>query len=417
MTKQTRGGIPPPKTKNRLITREEAERFLPRQYADRMDSYFPKGGVTCGEEHLQYVLGVAYPILREYRDVVVGQSGPSMYTLLGDFAIGDRDLDHSGPGHVHFVGLPGTGKSLLGKVPEKVVGASFKRIQGTIDLLPADIIGTNILQVNEKRERYFKFIHGPIFSEKLLFDEISRVSARSLSSVLQVMSEGAVTAYGVTHPNNPHIIATSNPDESAGVQKMPDALEDRFMFEVHAEPFTEEQFAELQVRAEAFDKRKFEPVADYSYVIKARLFFGESVHVSDEITDFIGALAVALNRIDHGGLLARLRLRLQFSDDESIVRSDRMILSGRGILHLRGAARSLAAMRYRNYVTLDDVRKVLREVIRHRTHCTSHALNAHDMVRGELIEKFGRSGKTAMEGYLLREIIDIPCNSLEISGR
>ena len=417
MIPKVSGGISPPKMRHRPVLLQEAEQFLPPQYAGKMDPYFPKEGTTCGEEHLKYVLGIAYPILREYRDVVVGQSGPTMFTLLGDFAIGDRDLDHSGPGHVHFVGLPGTGKTLLGKVPAKVVGARDDRIQGTVDILPADIIGARIIQVNEKGERYFKFIPGPIFTDKLLFDEISRVSARSLSSTLQVMSEGAVTAYGVTYPDNPHIIATSNPDESAGVQKLPDALEDRFMFEVHAEPFTKEQFVELQVRAEGFINRKFEPIASYDDVIKARLFFGETVYVSDEITDFIGALAVALNRIDHGGLLARLRTRLQFSDDESIVRPDRMVLSGRGILHLRGAARSLAAMRYRNYVTLDDVRKVLREVIRHRTHFTPHALNSHDMVRDELIGKFSRSGKTAMEGYLLREVIDIAWNAVEISGR
>lgn len=414
----SQAAVSPLKDRCRLVSKEKAQSLLPDQYKDRMDPYFPEEGAPCGEEHVNYMLKVVYPILLEYRSILVGQYGPTLVTLLGSIAVGDRNLGHRGPGHVHFRGLPGTGKSLLGEIPRKVVNADFKRVQGTIDLLPADITGGNIIQIDEKTERRFlQFIKGPIFSDILLIDEISRVLARSLSGVLEMMSEGTVTVGGVTHQVTTHVIATSNPDESAGSQELPDSLEDRFMFETVAELFTRSQYAELLKRTRDFATKRIIPVASYEDVVKARLFFHETIHVSEEIRDFLGGLAEVLNRVDHNGLLKEQRTRLQFSDHESIVRPDRMVLSGRGILHLEGAACALAAMRYRNYVTLSDVYKVLPPVIRHRTHFTPYALAAHDVVQEDLIREFGRAGKTTMAEYLLRHVIHAAWGAVTAPGK
>ena len=115
-----------------------------------IDPVFPKEGATCYPQLLQYVLGVAYPLLQEYRRVIVGQRAMTTYTLIGLFAVGDNDPDHMGGGHIYYLGLPGTGKSLLAKVPGKVMRANAKRIQGAVDLLPSDITGSEVIHSTVK---------------------------------------------------------------------------------------------------------------------------------------------------------------------------------------------------------------------------------------------------------------------------
>ncbi|MDP3645845.1 MAG: AAA family ATPase [bacterium] len=399
---------PPHKGVRRIISRHEAEKLLPKACEGEMDPYFPNRGVSCGEEHLKYLLQVVWPLLQAYRSVIVGQGSMTTYTLLGMFAVGDRDPDHMGSGHVFYLGLPGTGKSLLAKVPQKVVHAITKRIQGTVDLLPADITGSNMVQIdNVTGHRKLEFIKGPIFANILLFDEASRTPARGLSGLLESMSEGQVTVNGVTYPADPFVIATGNPIESEGVHKLPDALLDRVMFQTLARPFTASDYKQILKRTRTFYKTILPEITDYSKVVEARNFFHETIHVSAEIEDFISNLAEVINSVDHSGLLTDLRAKLKLTADEAIIKPGSMIVSGRGVAHLEGAARALAALRYRNYLILADVHKVLLPVIRHRTHFTPNALSSltRGEVRSELTEQFGRSGKTEMSEYILAEII------------
>ncbi|HEY4519444.1 MAG TPA: AAA family ATPase [Candidatus Paceibacterota bacterium] len=406
----------PAEAKHPLVTKEEARRFLPSGLDIEMDTYYPENGATCGEEHLRHVLGLMYPLLTQYRRVIVGQRAPTLVTLIGMFAIGDRDPDHLGPGHVHIVGPPGTGKSLLGMTPRKIVGADFKRIQGTNELLPTDITGQEML-FGGPDERRREFVPGPIFSQILLFDEMRRVSPRSLSGILESMSEGKVHIRGVKHIANPFVIATDNPDESAGVQKLPDALRDRFMFEAIEKPFTREDYRTILKRTRTFQKMRLAKIGSYEDIVKARLFFHETVHISDEMEDFMAGLAVTLNTIDQGCLLQKLRQRLQLPQNEAVIRPGTMILSGRSITHLEGAARAIAALRYRNYVTFADVQEILRPVIRHRTDLTPHALSTHENMREELRKKFGRTGRSAMAEFILQEIIDVVWNHVYAEKR
>jgi MoxR-like ATPase len=397
------------KLKHDVITREEAQKFLLPGY--EMDPYFPKGGVTCGPEHLRYVLQVGYVLLVEYRRVIVGQRAMTTYTLIGMLAVGDRDFDHSGAGHVFYLGLPGTGKSLLAKVPQNVVAAVTARIQGTIDLMPTDITGNYIVQIEkETQQRFFEFKKGPVFSNILLFDEGPRTPARAQSGLLESLSEGTVTVAGVTHGGaDPFMIMTGNPIESEGQHQMSDALRDRLMFCVLAEPFTARDYTEILRRTRTFNKMKLEPIADYNKVIEAREFFHDTVYVAPQIEDFIGSLAKTINEVDHLGLLQDLRTRTNYSDNDEIIKPGSAILSGRGTPHLEGAARTLAALRYRNYVTLADVHKVLLPVIRHRTHFTANALfHFPEAIRAELKADYaGRAGKTEASEYLLKQIINV----------
>lgn len=397
------GGFP-------LVKADEARAFLPPEFQDRMDPYFPKEGATCGSEHLQYVLGVAWPLLLSYRDVIVGQRAMTTYTLIGMLAAGDRDPDHLGAGHIFYLGLPGTGKSLLAKVPGRVVQAVATRIQGTVDLLPTDITGNRIIQLNPKTgDRHFEFKQGPIFGNIVMFDEAPRTPARSFSGVLEATSEGTVTVAGETHRGaEPFMILTGNPIESEGQYQLPDAMLDRVMFQVLAEPFTANDYTEILRRTRMFHKVELPTVSDYKKVSEARMFFHETVHVSDEITDFIGALAETINVVDHMGLLADTRKLANYSDDDEIIKKGSMILSGRGAPHLEGAAKALAALRYRNYVTHADILKVFLPVIRHRVRFSSTALALFpEALRPILKEKYaGRSGKTEAIEYLLAKIAD-----------
>lgn len=391
-----------------LITREEAEKFLLPGYT--MDSYFPKRGVTCGHEHLRYVLQMAYPLLISYRKVIVGQRAMTTYTLLGLLSVGDRDPDHLGAGHIFYLGLPGTGKSLLAKVPQKVVQAITSRIQCTIDLMPADITGNEVIQIDkDTQRRFFEFRPGPVFSNILLCDEIPRAPARSHSGLLEPLSEGTATVAGVTHVGaDPFMIATGNPIESEGQHRLPDALIDRLMFCVLAQPFTARDYTEILRRTRMFHKMVLEPVTDYNMVKEGRRFFHDTVHVPAEIEVFIGHLAETISAVDHLGLLKNLRARTKYSDNDELIKPGSMILSGRSVPHLEGAARTLAALRYRNYVTLADVYKVLLPVIRHRVQFTSNALfHFPESLRAELKVKYaGRAGKTEASEYLLEEIIN-----------
>jgi len=117
--------------------------------------------------------------------------------------------------------------------------------------------------------------------------------------------------------------------------------------------------------------------------------------------------------------LADLKGKLKFTADEAIIKPGSMILSGRGVAHLEGAARALAALRYRDYLTFADVQKVLLPVIRHRTHFTPNALSTltRNEVRGELVEEFKRSGKTEMSEYLLKEIIRVAWSHASVSRK
>ncbi len=137
-------------------------------------------------------------------------------------------------GHVLLIGVPGLAKTLMVDTVARVLGLSSNRVQCTPDLMPADILGSEVLEQDEKGSRYFRFIVGPIFTQFLMADEINRASPRTQSALLQAMQEGHVTVGGKNHdlPRPFHVLATQNPIEQEGTYPLPEAQLDRFLMQI-----------------------------------------------------------------------------------------------------------------------------------------------------------------------------------------
>lgn len=178
-------------------------------------------------------LGQAYQdIKKEISKVIVGQDEVVKFVLISIFS----------NGHCLLMGVPGLAKTLLVQTVSKVLDLSFNRIQFTPDLMPSDIIGSEILG----EDRNFKFIKGPVFANIILADEINRTPPKTQAALLEAMQEKCVTAAGVTHPlPKPFfVLATQNPIEQEGTYPLPEAQLDRFMFNVHlGYPSFEEELA------------------------------------------------------------------------------------------------------------------------------------------------------------------------------
>jgi len=137
-------------------------------------------------------------------------------------------------GHVLLIGVPGLGKTLLVETLGQVLGLTERRVQFTPDLMPADILGSEILEESESGERAFRFIKGPIFTQLLMADEINRASPRTQSALLQGMQERRVSVAGEYHdlPHPFHVLATQNPLEQEGTYPLPEAQLDRFLMQI-----------------------------------------------------------------------------------------------------------------------------------------------------------------------------------------
>lgn len=171
-------------------------------------------------------------ITKEISKVIVGQDDVVKAVLISVFS----------NGHCLLVGVPGLAKTLLVQTVSRVLDLSFNRIQFTPDLMPSDIIGSEILG----EERVFKFIKGPVFANIILADEINRTPPKTQAALLEAMQEKAVTAAGVTHalPKPFFVLATQNPIEQEGTYPLPEAQLDRFMFNVSLDyPSFEDEIA------------------------------------------------------------------------------------------------------------------------------------------------------------------------------
>lgn len=151
----------------------------------------------------------------------------------------EKVIEHSlcallGGGHALLVGVPGLAKTRLVETIARVLGLDEKRIQFTPDLMPADILGSEVLEESGDGKRAFRFIKGPVFTQLLMADEINRASPRTQSALLQAMQEKQVTIAGIRHtlPEPFHVLATQNPLEQEGTYPLPEAQLDRFFLEI-----------------------------------------------------------------------------------------------------------------------------------------------------------------------------------------
>jgi MoxR-like ATPase len=262
-------------------------------------------------------------------------------------------------GHLLVDDVPGVGKTLLARSLAKSMGGTFKRIQFTPDLLPADVTGFNIY---DRQSGQFKFQPGPVMANVLLADEINRAIPRTQSSLLESMEEGQVTVDGVTLtlPRPFMVIATQNPVELEGTFPLPEAQLDRFLlrFKMGYPSATDEV-----VILDRFQQN--DPLPGLDMVITAPQVF---------------ALQQARREILVAAPVKEYIVNLVRATRESS--SLRFGASPRASLHLMRAAQALAALRGRQYVLPDDVKMLAEPVLSHRL-----IVDTKEMVRGVTAEK------------------------------
>jgi MoxR-like ATPase len=261
-------------------------------------------------------------------------------------------------GHILIEGVPGLAKTLAIKTMAEAIGTSFKRIQFTPDLVPADLLGTRIYN---PREAAFEVELGPIFANLILADEINRAPAKVQSALLEAMQERQVTIGHDTHPlPDPFLVlATQNPIESEGTYFLPEAQVDRFLFKVVIDypAFYEEMTIVERVSA------SFPPVEIQVTVEELRGLqrMADAVHVHPSITEYAVRLARATRDPGEVGL-AELRPYLSYG------------ASPRASVNLILGAKALAVLRGREYALPEDVRDLAPEVLRHRLTLSYDAL-------------------------------------------
>lgn len=249
-------------------------------------------------------------------------------------------------GHVLVEGVPGIAKTLTAKLLAQSIKVDFSRIQFTPDMMPSDVVGTNVFNVKTSE---FYFNRGPVFSNIVLIDEINRAPAKTQAALFEVMEEYQVTVDGETYPMDfPFfVIATQNPIEQEGTYKLPEAQLDRFLFKINIDyPNLEEEKQILRRFKSDFglaQKRTVDAVLSAAEIQNCRQIV-EQVFIREELLDYIAA--IIHNSRNNGDLF--------------------LGASPRASLSILKAAKAIAAMRGRDFVTPDDIQEMAFPVLNHR---------------------------------------------------
>lgn len=234
------------------------------------------------EQSVQQLIGQLNDLKKEISKIIVGQD-ETIEQLLITFLAG---------GHALLEGVPGLAKTLMIRTLAEAVDLKFRRIQFTPDLMPSDIIGTEILEEDHSTgKRFFKFNRGPIFSNIILADEINRTSPKTQSALLEAMQEFEVTYGGVTHTlERPFfILATQNPIEQAGTFPLPEAQLDRFLLYIKINYPTAEHEQIILSSTTGGKKEKINKVIDGSQLLNAQKLVRD-VHINEDLVDYVSRL-------------------------------------------------------------------------------------------------------------------------------
>lgn len=317
--------------------------------------------------------------IRELNIMIEQQSGfvTNLVAGMDQVIVGQKHLVDSllisllSDGHILLEGVPGLAKTLAIKTLAQLIDADFSRIQFTPDLLPADVIGT---QIYSQKDESFHVKKGPVFANFVLADEINRAPAKVQSALLEAMQEHQVTIGEKTFslPKPFLVMATQNPIEQEGTYQLPEAQVDRFMMKVVIDyPTLEEE--KLIIKENIVGQfPTVTPVTSAEEIIKAREVVNQ-VYIDEKIAQYIADIVFASRYPERYGL-SELKDMITYGG------------SPRASINLAKASRAYAFIKHRGYVVPEDVRAVVHDVMRHRIGL-SYEAEASNITAEEIVSK------------------------------
>ncbi len=318
-------------------------------------------GISAINERIKEESAFIGPLKAEMAKVIVGQGNLIDRLLIGLLS----------NGHVLLEGVPGLAKTLSVKTLAAALHTSFQRIQFTPDLLPADLVGT---QIYNPKEGNFSTRKGPLFANIILADEINRAPAKVQSALLEAMQERQVTIGQETFilPDPFLVLATQNPIEQEGTYPLPEAQVDRFMLKVHVSyPNRDEERRILDAMANTSRAWNVKPVVEPASILRARQAVDE-IYVDEKIKEYILNIIFATREPETFRLDIKPYLRYGASP--------------RATIFLTLAAKAHAFLQGRGYVTPQDVKSMAPDVLRHRI-LVSYEAEAEELKSEDLIGK------------------------------
>ena len=294
----------------------------------------------------QSIIKVAEKIKRCEEEIskgIIGQKDIIRNVLIAIFA----------EGNVLLEGMPGMGKTQLVKTIGKVLNLDFSRIQFTPDLMPADVVGTNIV-VKENDNTVFRFEKGPVFTNILLADEINRATPKTQSALLEAMGEKTVTVGKKTYemPKPFMVLATQNPIEQEGTYPLPEAQLDRFLFKLNVEFPSLDELKEIMDLTLTNNKVNLENVLEGNEILELRDIIKE-VKIAEPVKEYALKLILATHpEIEAGAQIAK-----EYLEAGASPRAAQGIIAG---------AKVRAVMEGRFNVSFDDIKELAYPVLRHR---------------------------------------------------
>jgi MoxR-like ATPase len=321
----------------------------------------PAADIRLIHERIQEESGFVDRILQQASEVIVGQRSMIERLLIGLIT----------GGHVLLEGVPGLAKTLTVRTLGDCLRLSFKRIQFTPDLLPADLVGTQIYQ---PQTQSFTVKKGPVFANLILADEINRAPAKVQSALLEAMQEKQVTIGDQTFalPSPFLVLATENPIEHEGTYPLPEAQVDRFMLKVKVGYPSRAEELEIMDRVAGRPLPKINAVAGPEELLRAQQTVAD-IYVDPKVKDYMVNVVFATREPAQSGV-ADLAGYIEYG------------ASPRATIYLNLAARAHAFLQHRGFVTPEDVKAVAYDVLRHRVSITYEA-EAENLTSEKIVQR------------------------------
>ncbi len=318
---------------------------------------FPKEELEIGKTNpeISFVFDLVSKARSELQKVIVGQDNLIDLLLTGLLS----------NGHILIEGVPGIAKTLTVKLLAQAVDVDFKRIQFTPDLMPSDVIGTNVFNMKTSD---FNFKKGPVFSNFILIDEINRAPAKTQAALIEVMEEKQITVDGETYTMKYplFIVATQNPIEQEGTYKLPEAQLDRFLFRIKM------TYPELNEEKQILNRFRSQHESDVQKSVK-KVFDAKKLK---KCTDIVNDVFIKDELLDY---IAQMIFDTRNNGDLFLGASPRASLS------IMRTSKAVAAMKGRDFVTPDDIQHVAYPVLNHRIILSPEremeGLEAEDIIR------------------------------------